>query len=330
MLDNLTTEMGSKFGIGSAAEPLMREFLRVMTSGPGGLGGFLERFRTAGMSNEVQSYLGGRSDETLPAKTVDTVLGGATVAGISQRVGLAPAVVSNAAGFEIPKLIGMLTPGGRVPTALPNEVQSFVGDQVSPVAMATIRESGQVKPEAMVTLRDKPRTPAWLWLVLALALLGLVLGSMLFRTPRVAVPAVAPPTIATPSVSVPNVAAPTVDAVAALNAFLGRTVLNFATGSAALPADSGPLLQQAADKIKALPAGTVIQIAGHTDNVGNADSNMTLSQRRADAVRDALVQDGVNPAMLTATGYGQTRPIASNDTEDGRYRNRRIEFSVAH
>jgi OOP family OmpA-OmpF porin len=52
----------------------------------------------------------------------------------------------------------------------------------------------------------------------------------------------------------------------------------------------------------------VIEIAGNTDNVGNPAANMSLSQRRAEAVRDGLVQAGVNPSMLTARGYGSTNP----------------------
>jgi outer membrane protein OmpA-like peptidoglycan-associated protein/uncharacterized protein YidB (DUF937 family) len=324
MLDNLTSDMGSKFGIGSAAQPLMREFLQLMTRGPGGLGGFLDRFRNAGMGSEVSSYLGGRSEESLPANTVDNVLGGATVAGISQRVGLAPALVSTAAGYEIPKLIGMLTPGGRLPTALPSDVETFVGERVG---------AEQVPPEAMVTLREKKRGAPWLWLVLALAVLGLILGALLFRAPRVTAPTVTAPSIATPKIAAPHITAPSIPTptidLSALNLFLSQKVLNFRTGSAELPAGSGPMLQEAADKLKTLPAGARIEIAGHTDNTGNADANVTLSQRRADAVRDALVQDGVSADALTARGYGQTRPIASNDTEDGRYRNRRIEFTVA-
>jgi outer membrane protein OmpA-like peptidoglycan-associated protein/uncharacterized protein YidB (DUF937 family) len=328
MIENLTSDLGGKFGIGQAAEPLMREFLRMMTGGPGGLSGFLDRFRNAGMGNEVASYLGGRGDQAIPAKTMDTVLGGATLAGISQRVGLAPSVVSNAAGYEIPKLIGLLTPGGEVPGALSGEVRSFVGEQVPPVAMATVRDDAQVPPEAMVKLRDKPRSMGWLWLVLGLLLLGLVIGALLLRAPSVKTPQLA---VATPTLpSVPAVSAPTIDPLAALNALLGRTVLNFRTASAELPDGSAPLLQQAADKIKAMPAGTVIEIAGHTDNVGDEAANMTLSQQRADAVRQALVDDGVSPAMLVAKGYGETRPIAPNDTDDGRYRNRRIDFSVGH
>ena len=118
MIDTLTNEMGSRFGIGARAQPLMRELLQLMTGGPGGLGGFLDRFRNAGMGNEVSSFMGGKNETALPPKAVDSVLGEATVTGISQRVGLSPSVVSTAAGFEIPKLIGMLTPGGRLPVRI--------------------------------------------------------------------------------------------------------------------------------------------------------------------------------------------------------------------
>jgi outer membrane protein OmpA-like peptidoglycan-associated protein len=56
---------------------------------------------------------------------------------------------------------------------------------------------------------------------------------------------------------------------------------------------------------------------------------MQLSQQRADAVRSYLIQQGVSGSILTARGYGDTRPVASNSTDEGRFRNRRIEFSVS-
>jgi OmpA-OmpF porin, OOP family len=72
----------------------------------------------------------------------------------------------------------------------------------------------------------------------------------------------------------------------------------------------------------------VLEIAGYTDNTGDAAANVTLSQQRADAVRNVLVLAGVDPSMLVAKGYGSANPIASNDTLDGRFRNRRIEYHV--
>lgn len=130
-------------------------------------------------------------------------------------------------------------------------------------------------------------------------------------------------------VAVKPPAAAVTNPAAALNGNLSQTVLNFATGSAVLPAESVRRLREAANLIKGLPAGTAIEIGGHTDNTGIAAANLSLSQRRAEAVRRALIQDGVNPSMLSAKGYGQAKPIASNDTVDGRLQNRRTEFTVA-
>ena len=70
-------------------------------------------------------------------------------------------------------------------------------------------------------------------------------------------------------------------------------------------------------------------IEGHTDNTGVAEHNLQLSQERADAIKDYLIRKGVKSKRLEAKGYGQTRPIESNDTERGREINRRVEINVA-
>lgn len=342
-IESLTQEVESKFGVGSAAQPLMRELLQLMTAKPGGIGGFLDRLRSAGLGKEVASFVGGRNGAALPAKSVESALGASTVTGIAQRVGLKPAVASAALGFGIPKLIGLLTPGGKVPTILPDNVQTFLHstEQVSPAAMATIHDDEQVRPVEVAKVRmDRPQ-PAipesrsntlWLWPLLGLLALGALLW-WAFLPKRVAVPGL-PRVAATHTTHVVHVAAaprihiqtPRVP-VEVLNRTLSSTVLNFAPASAALPPASAPALQRAAAEIKNMPANSVIEIAGHTDNTGNADTNMTLSERRAEAVRDALVQDGVSPSMLTAKGYGDSQPIAANDTAAGRMRNRRIVFT---
>ena len=114
------------------------------------------------------------------------------------------------------------------------------------------------------------------------------------------------------------------DLVAALN----DSVMNFASASAEVPATAAAFLQNAAEDLKHLPAGHVLEIAGYTDNTGNPAENTVLSQRRAEAVRDALIKDGANPDTLVAKGYGSADPIASNDTPEGRLRNRRIEYHI--
>jgi len=103
----------------------------------------------------------------------------------------------------------------------------------------------------------------------------------------------------------------------------------FDTGSATITRDSLETLTSAANAIKQAPAGTKIEVGGHTDNTGDAATNVTLSQQRADAVVAKLAELGVAADTLTAKGYGQEKPRASNDTDDGRAQNRRIEFAVS-
>ena len=103
--------------------------------------------------------------------------------------------------------------------------------------------------------------------------------------------------------------------------------LNFATGSTQIDQGSMAEIQNLAKVLMAYPAINV-EIAGHTDNTGNATSNMSLSQGRAEAVAKALAGMGVNAKRITAKGYGDTKPVASNDTAEGRTQNRRIDVRI--
>jgi len=108
----------------------------------------------------------------------------------------------------------------------------------------------------------------------------------------------------------------------------GRVTLrnvHFATGKADIGPGSDVALGAAAQAMKDHPDWK-IRVEGFTDNTGNADANQKLSQERADAVVAWLVNHGVDQSRLEAKGYGQDRPVASNDTEAGRRRNRRVEL----
>lgn len=72
-----------------------------------------------------------------------------------------------------------------------------------------------------------------------------------------------------------------------------------------------------------------LDIIGHTDNVGTNESNLTLSQNRAKAVQDYLISEKVLPSRITSKGEGESSPIATNDTLEGRTKNRRVEFKLA-
>jgi outer membrane protein OmpA-like peptidoglycan-associated protein len=101
--------------------------------------------------------------------------------------------------------------------------------------------------------------------------------------------------------------------------------VNFESGSAAITPDSYAILDEVVKSLKAYPEVRV-EIAGHTDNVGAEEYNMGLSQRRAESVKQYLMNAGISADRLVARGYGETSPIASNATPAGRADNRRIEF----
>jgi outer membrane protein OmpA-like peptidoglycan-associated protein len=103
--------------------------------------------------------------------------------------------------------------------------------------------------------------------------------------------------------------------------------LNFNTGTTQLTPESQPTVSNLVAILKAYPSAEV-QLVGHTDNTGDAAANMKLSQDRASAVRDMLVNGGVDGNRITTAGYGQDKPVASNDTEEGRAKNRRTELVV--
>ncbi len=109
-----------------------------------------------------------------------------------------------------------------------------------------------------------------------------------------------------------------------------KVVLNnifFETGKAALSPQSTLELQKAIDLMKQNPS-MVIEVGGHTDNVGEDATNMKLSHDRAKTVRDYLVNGGITSQRVQAKGYGELNPVASNDTDAGRQSNRRTEFII--
>ncbi|BCI84054.1 peptidoglycan-binding protein ArfA [Mycolicibacterium sp. TY66] len=106
-----------------------------------------------------------------------------------------------------------------------------------------------------------------------------------------------------------------------------RTPISFVTGGSQMTGESRRLLVQIADKIKGCPNGAVTVI-GYTDNQGSDAVNLKLSDTRAKAVAAALVSNGVQAAKMTARGAGAANPIADNNTEEGRAKNRRVEITV--
>lgn len=324
-MDLVLDELQSKFGIsGGNASTLLSTVLTYINEPGTGLRGLLDRFKLVGLGDSVSSWLSGEP-KPISAENVQSALGNNVVGTMASRAGLSTATTASALAFMLPKLVQRLAPGGQIPTQLPAEFSSYISGPTAAVASGT-RQVAYAAQRAADTVGAR----RFLWPILAL-IAALIVGIWLWnrnivRTGTFNVEEQV--RLATQRAE---------DALAALKpgftpaelvSALNLDVINFASGSAEIPQGSYDFLNKAAAAIKATPAGTVIEVGGHTDNSGDASSNLQLSQQRADAVRTYLVNQGVDPSALTARGYGDSRPTATNDTDEGKFRNRRIEFTV--
>jgi len=320
--DSVVSDVGDQFSMSTiTASSLLSGLLSFITQQEGGLSGFLDRFRRAGMGNTVSSWLNGETESITP-DTVENALGRDTINGIASKADLPSSWAAAAIAFIIPRLVHRLAPGGALPVRLPEDIISYVTGPTAAIA-SSARQGVQVA-ETAVQKTDRRR---YVWPVVALLALLLLFVFWLARRAPVFDPAdqvrlASEKATAALANLKPGFGAN--DLVSALNLY----IINFPTASAQIQPETGAFLDKAAAAIKAAPANTLIEIDGNTDNTGDSDLNMELSQERANAVRDYLVQGGVSPSMLTTKSNGDTKPIASNYTEEGRFRNRRIEFIV--
>jgi len=123
----------------------------------------------------------------------------------------------------------------------------------------------------------------------------------------------------------------TVDAVGCVRTTEAQSLVllgvTFDTNSDRLTANARDILDGTAQGLKGQP-GMRVELSGYTDSRGSDEYNRVLSQKRATAVRTYLIRAGVSPVQLRAVGYGESDPLYSNDTAEGRERNRRVEFNV--
>jgi outer membrane protein OmpA-like peptidoglycan-associated protein len=146
-------------------------------------------------------------------------------------------------------------------------------------------------------------------------------------TPKPAPPAVAPPPPRIDTAALPpgNTADP--DCIAATQAAGRQVEVHFARGLAVLDGDGKAVIERLVAELNACPQA-VLRVSGHADATGRPRRNLALSQRRARAVAAYLVEKGIDAGRLVAIGYGQTRPVAPNDTRANQAKNRRIEVAV--
>ena len=323
-LDAVLAEASTQFGMSSAkTTSLLSGLLSMINEMPGGLGAFVDRLRKSGLGDFVSSWLGSGEPRPISSTSLEAAIGRDSIDKLASKAGLSYATAASALAFMVPKLVNRLAPGGVIPTHFSSDVLAYASSATGAVAAGARYATERAAQKAGV--------PAWLWPLLALLAVILV-GYWIWSTRHTAGNVAWDPA---EQVRVANEKASAAlaalkpgfsgqDLVAALN----LNVINFASGSAQIAMESDDYLNRVAVALKAAPPGTALEIAGHTDNTGDSSSNMTLSQQRAEAVRAYLISQGVNGDMLVAKGYGDSKPVASNDTDEGKFHNRRIEFSL--
>ena len=130
------------------------------------------------------------------------------------------------------------------------------------------------------------------------------------------------------SAEAPPTAAAVANCQGDVDALMKGKTINFKSGSAYLAADSVAVVDELAKALVAC-SGTNVEVQGHTDLTGNPENNQTLSQERADRVRQALVDKGVPAERLTSKGFGSSQPVENAQTSEANAKNRRTVFVVS-
>jgi uncharacterized protein YidB (DUF937 family)/outer membrane protein OmpA-like peptidoglycan-associated protein len=343
MFDVLIKELAAKFGLGDKAMPLVQMVLAYMTNKEtGGLSGFMDKFSSAGLGPVAQSWLGAGPDaKPLEGEQINQVLGGngGLVSQITSKLGINSGVATSALGFLLPSMIGKLTPGGKLPFGLPNELgsllatgQSLLGASaagVGAVAGATGAAAGAAAGGVM----------KWLpWIaVVAAVVFGISFcskKSVEVVAPVPAVTAPAPASVTEPAAVVAPAPAPVADTAAVVADPEGSAVVAWEfEGAPALKVffDSGKTLiaPEFADKgvtlVEFLKANSNAKavISGFNDPTGNPARNAELAKTRAQAVQAALVGLGVaNEQTLVE------KAADSTDTSTSNAQARRVEVVI--
>jgi OmpA-OmpF porin, OOP family len=259
---------------------------------------------------------------------------GAVTDGISAASGLRTGTMSTVLAMAAPMVMSFLS--RRVHTegmnmrGLGSLLQGESGEirNALPAGVANLFWPSTVRTATPVVAQAVEREKSsfnWLPLLLIPLLIGLFFLLHHPRRPvaRMAIPAPVIP--ATPPLGTASRAITDCDALR--RAVANNADLKFDTGSVQLRAESQAKLNTIADTLKGCP-DIHLTISGYTDNVGRADQNLKLSQKRANMVMAQLVRKGVSADRLTAEGHGEESPIADNSTGAGRASNRRVSVDV--
>jgi uncharacterized protein YidB (DUF937 family)/outer membrane protein OmpA-like peptidoglycan-associated protein len=352
MFDVLIKELATKFGLGEKAMPLMQMVLAYMTNKEtGGLSGFMDKFSDAGLGHLSQSWLGAGPDaKTLENDQITQVLGGndGLVSQITSKLGINSGVATSALGFLLPSVIGKLSPEGKLPFGLPNELGSLlstgqnllgasaagVGAVAGASAGATGALIGATGAAAGAATGGVMKYFPW---IAAAAAVVFGISYCNSKSPEVTAPVSAPTApaaaplaapaaapVTEPAAAVATSPAPVAETSAVVADPQGSAVVawNF-EGSPALKVffDSGKALiaPEFADKgvtlVEFLKANSNAKavISGFNDPTGDPAKNAELAKTRAQAVQAALVGLGVaNKQTLVEKAAGATDASTSN------------------
>ena len=314
-----------------------------------------------GALNNLASWFGG-GETTQKAiaegkNILSSLFGGKTegvVDQIARFAGVRPGSASSLLALAVPFILNLLgrqrASIGRNPAAIASllaEQKSYLSGLLPTGIASFLGWSGyeRARQPEPTYVEPKRETPAWLVPLLVLGAIVLVaLAWFLSRPTPVRETTVASrPAVNMTDVELPGgvkISLPEGSFNYSLNQWLAGTTdtavpkrfvfdnLNFETGSTQLTPDSLPTVESLVVIMKAYPT-VAVRLEGHTDNTGDAEANKKLSLDRAVAVKEMMVKDGIAEERIIGTdGYGQEKPIAPNDTEDGRAKNRRTELVV--
>ena len=339
MLDILIREVSARLGLGDQARPLIQMLVAYIANpATGGLSGFLDKFRSAGMGGLVQSWLGSATTPQVPsASQLDTVLGASDglLNKVSTRLGLPYDKVGTAVAALLPMLVSRMTPGGTVPNVLPTEFNDIAREGQSLLGMgkeAAARVTAAAGAAAAPVAAASGGMGKWLpWLIAALVVIFGISYCAKSKQPAEAPAPAAVPAPAAPEPApapAPAAAAPAADSFTAPE---GAGVLDGMLQDMPLLRvffDSGKtdVSPEFADKAKAVVAylqgnpDVKAVISGFNDPTGDPVKNAELSKRRAEAVQAALVAAGV-PADRTAL----EKPAETTDTGVTNAASRRVD-----
>jgi outer membrane protein OmpA-like peptidoglycan-associated protein len=340
-----------------AAVPSLAGIACNQASTPGGASRLLSLLNTSGLdtgvlSNFAGALSGGAATDGL-LRTGNNLLSGL----LGDKLGPVANTIASFAGIQgssVTRLLGLLAPllfgllgkqvasGGLTATSLPGLLASHRDTimKFAPPGLASALGLGSnsnlcgAAPVAAVTppVVEKKAFPIWGWL---LPLLLLIAAFLWWRSCNPSGPKMA--SITLPCGTVLSVQEGSFNYNLAnfmlhgSDSDLPKQIvfdnLNFDTGTTRLTPESQPTVTTLISIMKCFP-NSQYRLEGHTDNTGDPTANKTLSMDRANAIRDLLVQGGIDSSRLSTEGFGADKPIASNDTDEGRAKNRRTELVV--